>query len=227
MIDEVNTARDVALLSINATLDGRLTPVPRRDGGDGRRAARVRGAARLQPRARRRDRHPRRLALPVPRDARGHEQLGGARASSARRRRWSTEAMRLDRQRTRGEDGLCWTPQFRDIESLWRMSERVGERAALAFFASNLHEQVQAGRSRTPRRPPPAGCSTRPATAGCASRRAAVCRTSTATRGRSPHDAPPAGQRPAGGVRAAAAPRRRAARTARPRLPGPVGPLDA
>jgi len=56
------------------------------------------------------------------------------------------EAMRLDRQRIAGEDSLCWTPQFRDIESLWRMSERVGERAALAFFASNLHEQVQAGK---------------------------------------------------------------------------------
>ena len=26
------------------------------------------------------------------------------------------------------------------------MIERVGERAALAFFASNLHEQVQAGK---------------------------------------------------------------------------------
>jgi hypothetical protein len=55
------------------------------------------------------------------------------------------EAMRLDRQRIAGEDGLCWTPQFRDIEALWRMSERVGEGAALAFFASNLHEQAQAG----------------------------------------------------------------------------------
>jgi len=57
-----------------------------------------------------------------------------------------TEAMRLDRQRIAGEDGLGWTPQFRDIESLCRMSERVGERAALAFFASNLHEQVTAGK---------------------------------------------------------------------------------
>ena len=56
------------------------------------------------------------------------------------------EAAALDRQRIAGEDGLTWTPQFRDIESLWRMSERVGERAALAFFASNLHEQVQAGK---------------------------------------------------------------------------------
>ncbi len=41
---------------------------------------------------------------------------------------------------------MCWTPQFRDIESLWRMADRVGERAALAFFASNLHEQVSAGK---------------------------------------------------------------------------------
>ena len=54
--------------------------------------------------------------------------------------------MRLDRQRIAGEDGLGWTPQFRDIESLWRMTERVGERAALAFFASNLYEQVSAGK---------------------------------------------------------------------------------
>jgi hypothetical protein len=56
------------------------------------------------------------------------------------------EAMRLDRQRSAGEDGLSWTPQFRDIEALWRMIERVGERPALAFFASNLHEQAQAGK---------------------------------------------------------------------------------
>jgi hypothetical protein len=98
------------------------------------------------------------------------------------------EAMRLDRQRIAGEDGLCWTPQFRDIESLWRMTERVGERAALAFFASNLHEQVQAGRIQDAEAaaacrmldqagygrsgsPPPVGC-----------------RTCTATRGRSPHE---------------------------------------
>ena len=64
-------------------------PVPRRDRRDRRRPARVRGPARLQPGAGRRDRHPRRVALAVPRDARGHEQLGGARASSARRSRWS------------------------------------------------------------------------------------------------------------------------------------------
>ena len=30
--------------------------------------------------------------------------------------------------------------------ALWRMNRRIGERAALAFFASNLHEQTQAGK---------------------------------------------------------------------------------
>ena len=37
-------------------------------------------------------------------------------------------------------------PQFRDIEALWQMMERIGERPALAFFASNLYEQLQAGK---------------------------------------------------------------------------------
>ena len=76
MIDEANAARDVALLSINATLDGRLAlylpataeTVVARPG--------VRGAARLQPGAGRRDRHSRRLALRVPGHARGHLGLG-------------------------------------------------------------------------------------------------------------------------------------------------------
>ena len=54
--------------------------------------------------------------------------------------------LQLGAERGAGEDGLSWTLQFRDIEALWRMIERVGERPALAFFASNLHEQVQAGK---------------------------------------------------------------------------------
>ena len=108
MIDEVNTARDVALLSINATLDGRLTPVPRRDRRDRRRPARVRRPARLQPGAGRRDRHPRRVALAVPRDARGHQQLGGARP--ARRagvagRRGDAPRPPADRRRGRARAG--------------------------------------------------------------------------------------------------------------------------
>ena len=54
--------------------------------------------------------------------------------------------MALERQRIAGEDGLTWAPQFRDIEALTRMIVRVGERAALAFFISNLVDQVQAGK---------------------------------------------------------------------------------
>ncbi len=56
------------------------------------------------------------------------------------------EAMALDRRRIAGGDGLMWTPQFRDIEALARMIDRVGERAALALFVSNLVEQAQAGK---------------------------------------------------------------------------------
>ena len=40
-------------------------------------------------------------------------------------------AMALDAKRFDPETGLVWTPQFRDIESLWRMSERVGASFAL------------------------------------------------------------------------------------------------
>ncbi|MGA2929878.1 MAG: hypothetical protein ABSG43_28610, partial [Solirubrobacteraceae bacterium] len=60
-------------------------------------------------------------------------------------RRLVTAAMRLDRLLLAGDDGLTWTPQFRDIEALHEMTGRVGERAALAFFASNLHEQQTTG----------------------------------------------------------------------------------
>ena len=145
MIDEVNTIRDVALLSINSCLDGRLSLyLP----ATGETVIAQPGFACLlayNPGPRGRHRHSGRVALAVPRDARGHQQL--ARARTARRATaLVTEAMALDRQRIAGEDGLTWTPQFRDIEALTRMIDRVGERAALALFISNLSEQVQAGK---------------------------------------------------------------------------------
>ena len=104
MIDEVNTARDVALLSINGTLDGRLTLYLAATGETVSRPARVRGPARLQPGAGRRDRHPGRLALQVPRHARGHEQLGGAgraRRASVAGRRGDAPRSPADRRRGR------------------------------------------------------------------------------------------------------------------------------
>ncbi|MGB0092917.1 MAG: AAA family ATPase [Solirubrobacteraceae bacterium] len=145
MIDEVNTARDVALLSINATLDGRLTlylaatgeTVVARPGFAVLLAYNpgLVGATDIPDAWH--SRFP--ATLEVTSNWAALAQLGAPAALVA-------EAMRLDRQRIAGEDGLTWTPQFRDIESLWRMSDRVGDRAALAFFASNLHEQVTAGK---------------------------------------------------------------------------------
>jgi MoxR-like ATPase len=145
MIDEVNTARDVCLLSINATLDGRLAlylpttaeTVIAQPGFAVLLAYNpgLVGATDIPDAW-----HSR---FPATLEVTSHwPALAALGAPSALVR----EAAALDRQRIAGEDGLVWTPQFRDVESLWRMSERVGERAALAFFASNLHEQVQAGK---------------------------------------------------------------------------------
>jgi hypothetical protein len=145
MIDEVNTARDVALLSINATLDGRLTlHLP----ATNETVTAQPGFAVLLAY------NPGLVgATDIP-DA-WHSRFPAtlevtsnwaALAAIGAPQRLVAEAHGLDRQRIAGEDGLCWTPQFRDIEALWRMSQRIGERPALAFFASNMHEQTQAGK---------------------------------------------------------------------------------
>jgi len=55
-------------------------------------------------------------------------------------------AAALDRKRVAGEDGLVWTPQFREIESIAHMCARVGDRMARAFFVSDLHERALGGR---------------------------------------------------------------------------------
>ena len=145
MIDEVNTIRDVALLSINSCLDGRLSLYLPATGETV--IARAGFACLLAY-------NPGLVgATDIP-DA-WHSRFPAtlevtsnwpALAELGAPRRLVTEAMALDRQRIVGEDGLTWTPQFRDIEALTRMINRVGERAALALFISNLSEQVQAGK---------------------------------------------------------------------------------
>jgi MoxR-like ATPase len=145
MIDEVNTIRDVALLSINSCLDGRLSLyLP----ATGETVIAQPGFACVLAY------NPGLVgATDIP-DA-WHSRFPAtlevtsnwpALAELGAPRRLVTEAMALDRQRIAGEDGLMWTPQFRDIEALARMIDRVGERAALALFVSNLAEQVQAGK---------------------------------------------------------------------------------
>jgi len=147
MIDEVNTIRDVALLSINSCLDGRLSLYLPATGETVIAQAGFAcllaynpclggGAATDIPDAWH-SRFP--ATLEVTSNWPALAQLGAP-------RRLVREAMALDRQRIAGEDGLTWTPQFRDIEALARMIDRVGERAALALFVSNLAEQVQAGK---------------------------------------------------------------------------------
>jgi hypothetical protein len=145
MIDEANTIRDVALLSCNAVFDSRLQlylpatgeTVTARPGFAAMLAYNpgLVGATDIPDAWH--SRFP--ATLEVTSNWAALAQLGAPQALVA-------EAMSLDRQRVTGEDGLVWTPQFRDIEALWRMIDRVGERAALAFFASNLFEQVQAGK---------------------------------------------------------------------------------
>ena len=149
MIDEVNTILDVALLSINACFDGRLTLYLPAAGETviaspgfacllAYNPGLVGGVATDIPDAWH-SRFP--ATLEVTSNWPALVELGAPRQLVA-------EAAALDRQRIAGEDGLTWTPQFRDVEALTRMIDRVGERAALAFFVSNLLEQVQAGKTQ-------------------------------------------------------------------------------
>lgn len=145
MIDEVNTARDVALLSINGTLDGRLSLyLP----ATGETVVAQPGFAVLIAY------NPGLVgATDIP-DA-WHSRFPATLEVTSN---WAAllalgapqplvEAARnCDQLRTDPSSGIGWTPQFRDLESLWQMMDRVGERAAIAFFASNLFEQVQAGK---------------------------------------------------------------------------------
>ena len=144
MVDEVNTARDVCLLSINGTLDGRLAlylPATAEtviaQPGFGVLLAYNPGlvGATDIPDAWR-SRFP--ATLEVTSNWAALIKLGAPEPLVA-------AAGRLDTLRMSGEDGLVWTPQFRDIESLHEMMLRVGERAAIGFFCSNMHEQLGTG----------------------------------------------------------------------------------
>ncbi len=143
MIDEANTIRDVALLSINATLDGRLTlylPAT----GDTIKAAPGFGVilaynpglvgATDIPDAWR-SRFP--ATIEVTSNWGALVELGAPKALV-------TAAARLDHDRLAHEE-LSWTPQFRDIEALADMIDRVDQRVAIALFVSNIAEQCAAG----------------------------------------------------------------------------------
>lgn len=144
VIDEVNAARDVALLSINGVLDGRLTlhlPAtsetviaqpgfavilsynPRLVGGNDIPVAWRR-------------RFP--ATVEVTSNWAALAKLGVP-------ERLVKAAKSLDGQRFTNTGGVVWTPQFGDIQDLWKMMQRVGERPGIAFFISNLLERLDAG----------------------------------------------------------------------------------
>jgi hypothetical protein len=145
MLDEVNVARDTALLSINATIDGRLSLyLP----ATGETVTAAPGFC---------------LALAYNNGLVGATDLPEAwysrfPATVEVRSNWPAlvrlgcpallvkAAAALDARRMAGDDGLVWTPQFREIESLHWLIGRVGERLAISLFASDLHERATGGR---------------------------------------------------------------------------------
>lgn len=144
-IDEVNAARDVALLSLNGTLDGRLilhlaatgeTVVAKPGFGvilsynPGLVGASDLPAAWYS-------RFP--ATVEVTSNWPALLKLGVAEPLVS-------AAQSYDSKRQNGDDGLTWTPQFRELETLQHLFERIGERIALALFASSIHEQVGAGK---------------------------------------------------------------------------------
>jgi hypothetical protein len=144
MIDEANAINVMALLSLNAVFDGRLSLY---SPAEGRSVVAAPGFTTL-------------LAY-------NPGLLGGSDLPSAYYSRFPATlevtsywpallelgapealvnaARTLDTRRLNGDDGLVWTPQFREIEALHAMMTRVGERTALALFVSNLAERVGSG----------------------------------------------------------------------------------
>ncbi len=142
VIDEANAARDVALLSINATIDGRLTLYMPSTGE----------TVTAQPGFG--------VILTYNPGLIGASDIPNAwysrfPATIEVSSNWAAltalgvnpglvqAARKYDQQRKNGE--LSWSPQFREVESLHVMSERVGQRTAVAMFISSLCEQADTG----------------------------------------------------------------------------------
>ena len=227
MIDEVNTARDVALLSINATLDGRLSLYL---AATGETVVAKPGFAVLLaynpglvgatdiPDAWH-SRFP--ATLEVTSNWAGARR---ARRAGAARRRGDAPRPAADRRRGRAVLDAA-VPRHRIAVA----DERAGRRARRARVLRLQPARAGPGREDPGRRggrrlPDARPGRLRPAAGLGDERPAEPARLPAGGDLMTPATRTPAS---AGGVRAAAAPRRRAARAARPRLPGPLRPLDA
>ena len=187
MIDEVNTARDVALLSINATLDGRLALyLP----ATGETVIAQPGFAVLlayNPGLVGATDIPDAWHSRFPATLEVTSNWAGARSSSARREPLVARRCGSTASGSPARTGWCWTPQFRDIESLWRMM-RAGRRARRARVLRLQPARAGAGRGKIQDAEAAAACRMLDqagygAPAGRRAERAAR-RTCTATRGR-------------------------------------------
>ena len=217
MIDEVNTARDVALLSINATLDGRLSLYL---AATGETVMPSPGSPCCSPTTRdssARPTSPTRGTRGSPRRSRS-PATGRRSPSSARRTPLVTEAMRLDRQRIAGEDGLgvdAAVPRRRIAVADERAGRRARRARVLRLQPPRAGQRRQDPGRRGGGRLPDA----RPGRLRTAARLGHQRPAEPARLPTGGHLMTPASRTPAstGVVRAAAAPRRRAARAPRPR----------
>ena len=146
MIDEPNTIRDVALLSLNAVFDGRLAlylpalaeTVIAQPGFTALLAYNpglVSSTATDIPSAWY-SRFP--ACIEVTSNWPALVKLGAP-------KRLVEAAAESDRQRMAGEDGITWSPQFREIEALHDMMTRAGERHGLSLFISSLVNRLTVG----------------------------------------------------------------------------------
>jgi hypothetical protein len=145
MIDEPNTIRDIALISLNAVFDGRLSLyLP----AYGKNIVARPGFGCLL------SYNPNQTSaisdLPVSWYRRFPAVIEvnsnwPALVKAGAPERLVAAARDLDARRLRGDDNLDWTPQFAEIESLWGMMERVGERHAISLFLTGVHERHQGG----------------------------------------------------------------------------------
>jgi hypothetical protein len=143
VIDEVNAARDVALLSINGTIDGRLILYLPATGETVTAQPGFGVILTYNPGLVGASDIPSAWYSRFPATVEVTSNWPALRALGVRDDLVDA-ASAYDEKRKVGE--LTWTPQFREIESLHVMSGRVGERIALSMFVSGLCEQVDTGK---------------------------------------------------------------------------------
>jgi hypothetical protein len=145
IIDEPNTIRDLALLSLNSVFDGRLSlylpalaeTVVAQPGFTCLLAYNpgLTSAASDIPEAWY-SRFP--ACLEISTNWAGLVKSGAS-------QQLVSAARAIDQERLRRENGLSWTPQYREVEALTDMIDRVGERLAISLFISSLSERLQTG----------------------------------------------------------------------------------